>query len=118
MSNSAIKHDTGKPMMELISPEMMFQLSSLLTWACSAKEEGYEPRNWEKGMSYGRVFGACMRHLWAWWGGHLPTSQSYLFGDVDSESGFSHLTHALACIMFLVTYEQREVGTDDRPVKE
>jgi hypothetical protein len=71
-------------------------------------------RNWELGMSWGRVFGALMRHLWAWWGGRGPTTKSFLFGDLDSETGMSHLWHAACCIAFLVAYEERGAGTDDR----
>lgn len=61
-------------------------------------------RNWEKGMSWGRCFGAMMRHMWAWWGGEK----------VDAETGYSHLHHAAACLMFLIAYEERQIGTDDR----
>jgi len=64
-------------------------------------------RNWERGMGWGRVFGAAMRHLWAWWAGE----------DKDPETGLSHLAHALCCVMFLATYERRGVGHDDRPAK-
>ncbi len=71
-------------------------------------------RNWEKGMKWGRVFGAAMRHLWCWWGGQAPATLNFAFGDLDDETKFSHLWHALCCVAFLVTYEQRGVGQDDR----
>lgn len=62
-------------------------------------------RNWELGMNWSRVFGALMRHMWAWWGGEK----------VDPETGKSHLWHAGCCIAFLIAYEERKVGNDDRP---
>ena len=31
----------------------------------------YADRNWEQGLAWGRVFGALMRHLWAWWQGSI-----------------------------------------------
>jgi hypothetical protein len=62
-------------------------------------------RNWELGMSWGRVFAALMRHMWAWWGGQKT----------DAETGMSHLWHAACCLAFLVAYEQRKSGVDDRP---
>lgn len=62
-------------------------------------------RNWELGMSWSRVFGAAMRHLWAWWKKE----------DKDPETGYSHLWHAFTCIAFLIAYEQRNAGKDDRP---
>jgi hypothetical protein len=34
----------------------------------------------------------------------------------DHESGRSHLAHAACCVLFLLAYERRKVGTDDRPV--
>ena len=63
-------------------------------------------RNWEKGMKWGRVYGALMRHLWAWWRGEKA----------DPETGMSHLWHAGCCIAFLITYEQRGIGEDDRNI--
>lgn len=104
------KDDTGKARIELIAPELIFALAQVLTFGAMK----YAPRNWEKGMSWGRVFGALMRHLWAWWGGKGPTTKSFLFGDLDDETEFSHLWHAACCIMFLLAYEERGVGTDDR----
>lgn len=100
MSNTGIKHDVGKPQLELIAPEMVFALGEVLTFGASK----YAARNWEKGMSWGRVFGALMRHLWAWWRGEAK----------DKETGYSHLWHAACCLMFLVAYEQRGTGIDDR----
>lgn len=62
-------------------------------------------RNWEKGIAYSRVFAALMRHMWAWWRGE----------DKDAETGLSHLWHAGCCISFLIAFEQRGIGPDDRP---
>ena len=104
------KDDGGKARMDLIPPEIMFAMGAILTFGALK----YADRNWEKGMSWGRVFGACMRHMWAWWGGKGPTTKSFLFGDLDAETGFSHLWHAATCVAFLVAYEERQVGIDDR----
>lgn len=66
-------------------------------------------RNWELGMKWGRPYAALRRHMAAWWKGEHK----------DPETGMSHLWHAACCIAFLVTYEQRGMGTDDRPtIKE
>lgn len=104
------KDDQGKDRIELVPPEAVFALSRVLTFGARK----YEDRNWEKGMSWGRVFGAAMRHLWAWWGGHGPTAKNFALGVIDDETGYSHLWHALCCVAFLVAYEERGVGTDDR----
>ena len=95
------KDDSGKPRLELIPPELVAAVGAILTFG--AKK--YDDRNWEKGMSWGRVFGALMRHLWAWWSR----------GGADPETGQSHLWHAACCISFLIAYEARATGTDDRP---
>ena len=95
-----IKFDDEKVRMDLIPPELNKAVATVLKFGA----EKYSDRNWEKGMSWGRVFGAIMRHLWAWWGGEKN----------DAESGLPHLWHAGCCIAFLIAYEDREIGTDDR----
>lgn len=67
----------------------------------------YAPRNWEKGLAWSRVYAALQRHLVAWW-------QSE---GVDAETGFSHLWHAGCCVAFLIAFEMRGAGSDDRPGK-
>lgn len=94
------KADQGKPRLDLIPPEILFSLGDILE--VGAKK--YSEHNWAKGMAWGRVYGALQRHLWAWWSRQ----------DTDPETGRSHLSHALACLSFLIAYEQRNVGTDDR----
>jgi hypothetical protein len=94
------KDDGGKPRMDLIPPELLFGVADVLHYGA----EKYAARNWEKGMSWGRVFGAMMRHMWAWWRGER----------IDAESGLPHLAHAGCCVAFLMAYEARQVGADDR----
>lgn len=65
----------------------------------------YEPRNWERGMDWSRIFSATQRHLTKWWEGE----------DIDQETGMSHLWHAGCCIVFMIAYESRRIGRDDRP---
>lgn len=98
----AKKFDSGKIRMELIPTDFLEDLGEVLTFGA----EKYGVRNWELGMDYSRVYGALLRHLNAWWSGK----------DQDEESGMSHLSHAAACITFLMTYESRGVGNDDRQI--
>lgn len=109
-ANPGIKFDEGKARIELIAPEFLFATAQVLTFGA----QKYADRNWEKGMKWSRCFGAMMRHMWTWWGGKGPTTKSFLFGEMDSETGFSHLWHAACCLMFLIAYEQRGSGEDDR----
>jgi hypothetical protein len=95
------KFDEGKPRYDLLAPDALDGLVAVLTFG--AKK--YSDRNWEAGISYGRVFGAAMRHLWAWWRGE----------ENDNETGLSHLDHAACCIHFLSAYVKRgKKWRDDR----
>lgn len=111
LEGGGFKNDNGKTRLELLPPEFLFATATILGFGAVK----YPYRNWEKGMSWGRVFGALMRHLWAWWGGSQKTKTNFAFGDLDIETGCSHLWHASCCMAFLVTYEEREIGEDDRP---
>lgn len=95
------KFDAGKARIDLIAPEMLFGTADILAFGAAK----YSERNWEKGMSWSRPFGALMRHMWAWWSGE----------QIDPETGKSHLWHASCCLMFLIAFEARKSGTDDRP---
>lgn len=95
------KDDSEKLRYDLIPPSTLHALASVLTFG--AKK--YDARNWEKGIAWGRVFGALMRHLWAWW-----AREPY-----DPETGFSHLWHAQCCLSFLMEYEVTHPELDDRP---
>lgn len=104
VEKEGIRHDEGKPQISLVPPESINALASVLTKSIVR----YEPRNWEKGMDWSRCYDSLQRHLIAWWGGQ----------DKDPDSGLSHLWHALANLTFLVTYEQRGRGRDNRPKEE
>ena len=95
------KFDSDKIRYDLLPPELLEEVARVLTFGA----EKYSARNWELGMKWSRPFGAMMRHMWAWWGGE----------DKDPETGYSHLAHAACCIAFLVAYERRNAGEDDRP---
>jgi len=108
---SGHKADEDKARMDLIPPEVPFALASVL--GTGAKK--YSERNWEKGMKWSRPYAACLRHLFAWWGGKGPTTANFCFGDLDDETAYSHLWHALCCLAFLTAYEERKmVAWDDR----
>lgn len=97
---SGLKNDGEKVRWELVPPDAVNEVAKVLTFGAHK----YADRNWEKGMEWSRVYGALQRHMAAWWGGE----------DTDSETGLSHLAHAGCCIMFLLSYEKRNVGLDDR----
>jgi hypothetical protein len=95
------KHDDGKAPIGLIPPWALWEVAKVLQHG--AKE--YSPWNWAKGMSWSRVYNAAQRHLLKWQMRESP----------DKDSGLSHLAHAACCLMFLITYELKGIGRDDRP---
>ena len=99
---TAHKLDQGKPRYDLIPPELLEGVAAVLT---EGAREKYPARNWEGGMRWGKYFAALMRHMWAWWRGE----------NLDPETGMSHLHHAACCLAFLIAYESRKIGEDDRP---
>lgn len=99
------KYDGNKLRYDLVPPEALEEIVKVLTFGAAK----YTDRNWEKGINYGRVYGALMRHMQAFWRGE----------DIDPESGLSHLSHAGCCLFFLLTYDRRGmVEFDDRPIMD
>jgi hypothetical protein len=102
---TGIKYNEGKLKLNLIPPEAILALGRALTYGdLKYNPNGDNIRNWEKGMSWGNVYAALQRHLLAWSSGE----------EKDPESGLSHLDHALTNLAFLITYQERNTGIDDR----
>lgn len=101
MTNDGIKYDKDKIRWDLVPYDAVSEIAKVLTYGAVK----YAPRNWERGMSWSRVFGALQRHLTSWFQGK----------DIDSETGLSHLAHAGCCLLFLLAWESRNHGADDRP---
>lgn len=96
-----VKADDGKLPWHLMPGDALEEIVKVLDFG----QRKYAARNWEKGMAWHRPYSALMRHMWAWWRGE----------DKDQETGLSHLAHAGCCILFLLSFELRRTGTDDRP---
>lgn len=94
------KDDEGKVRFDLIPPVPLWEVARVYTHG--AKE--YEDRNWEKGIKWGRIFAAIMRHLWKWWGGE----------ENDKDSGICHLAHAAWGCLTLLQYVQTHKDYDTR----
>jgi len=99
-SSLAVKYDDEKPRHDLLPGDALDAIARVLTYGANK----YAARNWEKGMNWGRMLGAMMRHTWAFWQGE----------ELDPESGLPHLSHAACCALMLLTYYLRRIGDDDR----
>jgi Domain of unknown function (DUF5664) len=100
IEEGGIKNDHGKLPWHLLPSDAIDDVLEVLQYGAAK----YGARNWELGMAWSRPFSALMRHMWAWWRGEI----------YDPESGKPHLAHAACCVLFLVAYERRGVGVDDR----
>lgn len=93
-----------KPRYDLIPPELL----EAVAWALTDGLDKRPERFWEENkMKWSDHFASLMRHLWAWWNPFVP--------DVDHETGKSHLWHAASRIAFLIAYEKRGFGENDKP---
>lgn len=97
------KFDLGKRRLDLVPVYPLCAWADVLTFGAAK----YDARNWEKGMSWSRCYGAALRHILSWWDAE----------DLDPESGLHHLAHAICCLSFLLEYSCTKTGKDDRPNK-
>jgi hypothetical protein len=105
IQESFVKHDQGKPRMDLIFWPAIEDLAKVLTHG--TKE--YDDNNWHKCTSVMRYFAAAMRHLVKWWAGQ----------DNDKDSGLPHLSHAMCDIMFVIgIFYLHGSSADDRIMKK
>lgn len=98
------KDDEEKNRLELMPYDALWAVGKVYTFGARK----YDDRNWEKGIKYSRIYGAMMRHCWAWWNRE----------DNDPETGLSHMIHAAWNAITLVAYIIRGMDDwDDRPQK-
>ena len=86
-----IKYDSDKLRFDLIPVDALEEVAKVYT--LGAKK--YGDRNWEKGLSYSRMFGALLRHAYAWWKGEKN----------DKENKLHHLSSVIFCALGLLHYE-------------
>lgn len=98
------KYDQGKPEAGLLPSGPLEDVIRVLEHG--AKK--YDQWNWAKGTNYGRFIGALWRHVFRDWWFHRQ--------DNDPESTRNHLAHGVCCLLFLLYYQQHNLGEDDRPV--
>lgn len=96
-----IKHDEGKTRLGLIAPDFLEVVGRVLTYGAKVK---YKDWNWAQGTKWSRFYDSALRHINAWGSGET----------LDDETGLPHLAHAACCLMFLIVYDKRGLGTDDR----
>lgn len=99
-NSGGLRYDAGKNQLDLIPSEWIEGLGLI----CTMGAQKYEPRNWEKGMKWGKVFGPLLRHAFKFWRGER----------VDEESELHHMLHTAWNALALYTYDTHQLGEDDR----
>jgi hypothetical protein len=96
-----VKHDEGKRVYAYLPYDAIEEVLKVLELGA----DKYGKANWTRGMDYSRAFNAAQRHQKQWF---------YEQQDLDPESGITHLAHAVASLLFLITFQLKHAGNDDR----
>jgi hypothetical protein len=98
---SGTKHDAGKLPLELLPVDALEAVAGVLKFGA----QKYAKNNWRGGISYSRLYGSTLRHIFSWWRGE----------NTDPETGLHPLAHACCGLLFLLSYElHAKPGLDDR----
>src|SRR6266852_4660821 len=102
MWKGSMKKDSGKPSLFPIlgAAQALAEIAAVLHFG--AKK--YAPSKWREGMNWSRLIDALLKHVTAFANGE----------STDPETGLSQLGHAGCCVLFLLTYQLENLGTDDR----
>lgn len=93
INGQGIKYDQGKPDYSLLPFASVDDVVSVMTYGA----EKYDRFNW-KNVSEIRYQAAAMRHI-----------SAYMQGEsADTETGHSHLAHAVCNLLFLMELEKLE----------
>jgi hypothetical protein len=94
-----LRTDAGKTRWDLLPFDALEQVAQVSSFG----SRKYAARNWELGMSWSRMVGSLLRHLYARMRGER----------LDPDSNLPHLAHAAWNALALCAYDLRGVGRDD-----
>lgn len=101
-----VRHDSDKTQWGLLDWDFVEEITRGLMYGA---KKYTDPYNYQKGLSYSRVFRAAMSHLTKWWRGT----------EIDEESGVHHLALVCCNALFAWYYATRpdkyKEKFDDRP---
>lgn len=105
MSQALRQKTEDKPRMDLVPPSLVKAAATIMTFG-AVKHGENDWRN--KPYAWGAIYSSLQRHMTAWFDGE----------DKDSEWNKSHLWHAACCLSFLIEYEEKGIGIDNRWKKQ
>ena len=92
MTSKGQKFDNKKLRWDLLPVEAMIDVVRVLTYGARK----YADNNWKKVENpHDRYYAASIRHITRWRAGYKK----------DKETGRSHLTHAICCLIFLWCFD-------------
>lgn len=95
------KFDNTKPKMYLLPPKSMLEISKVLTFGA----EKYDEDNWRHlDNLQNRYSGGALRHIFSHLDGELK----------DDETNYSHLAHAICCLLFKLEIELEKDSEEER----
>jgi hypothetical protein len=95
------KFDSQKPKMYLLPPKATMEVAKVLTFGA----EKYDEENWRKlDNLQKRYTGGALRHIFA----HMDGE------DLDPETGYSHLAHAMCCLLFKLEAQLEKADKEER----
>ena len=102
---TGIKYDGEKPMMHLLPPKAINEVAKVLTFGA----QKYDEENWRKlDNLQSRYTSGALRHIFA----HIDSET------LDTESGLSHLAHAICCLLFKLEIELEDAKSKEEEPRE
>ena len=98
------KNDEAKPDLSLLPRRPLEEAAIVLMYGMRK----YSRDNWRAGFDWNRLIGAALRHIFAFNEGE----------DMDPETGYCHLSHAICMLMFLSELRHTHPELDNRPTVE
>ena len=100
-----LKYDGEKPMMHLLPPKAINEVAKVLTFGA----QKYDEENWRKlDNLQSRYTSGALRHIFA----HIDSET------LDTESGLSHLAHAICCLLFKLEIELEDAKSKEEEPRE
>jgi hypothetical protein len=104
-----LRFNAGKNRMELVPPEWEWALADVTTQGSNK----YDARNWEKGMDWSNMIGCMKRHIAKFLAGERYDGEEF---DLEAgTTGCHHLAMVAWNALALMSYDLREIGTNDLP---
>ncbi len=99
-----LRYNVSKLPLSWVPGSLVKAVAAVLKKATERPVNPYPAHNWRKGLKWAEVSESLERHLIAWREGE----------NLDPDTGLSHLWHMGCNIAFLIEFEEKKLGTDDR----